>query len=74
MTRWFTNKVVRAARTDPQVYLRFMRIMHMLGPLEEMMRPSVMWSMLRSPEGQSSGEPFGLPEGASGVPALKKAG
>lgn len=74
MTRWFTNQVLRASRTDPQVYVRFMRIMHMLEPLQALMRPSVMWSMLHAPEGQSSGEPFGLPDGASGVPDLKKAG
>jgi 2-polyprenyl-6-methoxyphenol hydroxylase-like FAD-dependent oxidoreductase len=46
--KWYTGLVHRAAQSDPVVYTRFLKAMHMLGGLEELTNPSVVWRVLRS--------------------------
>lgn len=66
MMRWFVKHLLRAARTDAVVYKRFMRITHLLSPVEELLDPRVLVRVIRAPDVSSTGEPF--------ASALKKTG
>ncbi len=54
MIKWYTGLVHKASLVDPVVYTRFLRAMHMLGGLEELMDPRIVLRVLRA---SSSNDP-----------------
>lgn len=49
LIQWYTGRMHRTAETDPEVVRSFFRVNHMLAPLSEMMRPRILFSVLRGP-------------------------
>jgi 2-polyprenyl-6-methoxyphenol hydroxylase-like FAD-dependent oxidoreductase len=47
--QWFTGRVHRLATTDREVATRFYRAMHLIAPLTDLMKPSMLLRVLKGP-------------------------
>lgn len=63
-TNWYLGKLHHAASQDAAVSITFLKVMNLLEPPDSLLRPGIVWRVLRGNLQGRSGEPAAREEGA----------
>jgi len=47
--QWYTQRFHRLSHVDPELTSTFYRVVHMLDPIKEMLKPKIVWKVLKGP-------------------------
>lgn len=57
VVNWYMRRVVRLCAHDQEVHLAFLKVVHLLRPMTDLVRPSLLWKVLTLREGRLASAP-----------------